>query len=66
MFAGILVSRQNRKILHSTALHESVEDVEKALDDLPERFKKRRKYFQVVKLSSVGSDEAEKYGVILV
>ncbi|QEN06420.1 hypothetical protein EW093_17060 (plasmid) [Thiospirochaeta perfilievii] len=66
MFAGILVSTQNNKILHSTVLKESVEEVEKALEELPERFQKRRKYYQVVKLSSVGSDESKKYGVILV
>ena len=66
MFVGFLVSRQNKKILHSTVLHESVEDVEKALNNLPERFKKRRKYYQVVKLSNIGSNESEKYGVIFV
>lgn len=66
MFAAILVNRQKKKILYSTVLKSSVEEVEKSLDELPERFVSKRKYFQVVKLTGVGSEEAEKYGVLLV
>lgn len=66
MFTAILFNSQNKKILHSTVLKESVAEVEKSLEELPERFISKRKYFQIVKITTVGSKEAEKYGVLLV
>ncbi len=66
MFTAILVNRQKKKILHTTVLKESVAEVEKSLEELPDRFVSKKKFFQIVKITGVGSEEAEKYGVLLV
>lgn len=66
MFAAILVSKAKNKIIHSTSLKNSVQEVEESLNDLPDRFKDKKKFFQIVKLTDVFTEESSKYGVVLV
>ncbi len=64
MFTALLVKKQ--KVIHATDLRCSADLVREDLDNLPQRFKSKKEYYQIVQISLLGDKNSKKYGILFV